>query len=134
MSISEPTIKDISNAVISIRQNKLPDPKEIGNSGSFFKNPVISQLTYKKLQFNFPDIPGYAVSQSEIKVPAGWLIEKVGFKGKRFGNYGVHKKQALVLVNYGGAHGMEILKLSKLIQSTVNRIFGINIEAEVNIL
>lgn len=134
MSISEPTIQDISNAVISIRQNKLPDPKEIGNSGSFFKNPVISQLAYKKLQFNFPDIPGYSVSESEIKVPAGWLIEKAGFKGKRFGNYGVHKKQALVLVNYGGAHGMEILNLSKLIQSTVNRIFGINIEAEVNIL
>ena len=134
MTISNPTIQDVSNAVIAIRQNKLPDPKEIGNSGSFFKNPVISEIAYKKLQSNFPAIPCYAVSESKIKVPAGWLIEKAGFKGKRFGNYGIHKKQALVLVNYGGAQGKDILKLAQLIQSTVNRIFGIDIEAEVNIL
>lgn len=133
-SISTPTIKDISNAVIAIRQSKLPDPKEIGNSGSFFKNPVISIDAFTNLLKNFPEAPCYKVSTSEVKVPAGWLIETAGFKGKTFGNYGVHKKQALVLVNYGGASGNDILKLSKLIQETVLRIFDIEIEAEVNIL
>lgn len=133
-SISTPTIKDISNAVIAIRQSKLPDPKEIGNSGSFFKNPVISNEAFTNLLKNFPEAPCYKVSTSAVKVPAGWLIETAGFKGKTFGNYGVHKKQALVLVNYGGASGNDILKLSKLIQETVLRIFDIEIEAEVNIL
>ena len=134
MQVKEPSIVDVSNAVIAIRQSKLPDPKDIGNSGSFFKNPVISKTDFKKLQSNFPNIPGYIVSDKEIKVPAGWLIEKAGFKGKSFGEYGVHKKQALVLVNYGNADGKDILKLAQLIQSTVNRIFGITIEAEVNII
>ncbi|MEL0457440.1 UDP-N-acetylmuramate dehydrogenase [Flavobacteriaceae bacterium SZ-1-7] len=132
--IENPTIKDISQAVITIRESKLPNPKEIGNSGSFFKNPVISKSHFDSLSKNFSDIPSYTVSDNEVKVPAGWLIEKAGFKGKRFGNYGVHKKQALVLVNYGGANGSDILKLSKLIQKTVERLFGIAIEAEVNIL
>ena len=133
-NISNPTIKDISNAVIAIRQSKLPDPKEIGNSGSFFKNPVILKNDFNKLLKNFPSAPSYPVSETQVKVPAGWLIETAGFKGKTFGNYGVHKKQALVLVNYGGATGTDILNLSKLIQETVKRIFNINIEAEVNIL
>ncbi len=133
-NISNPTIKDISNAVIAIRQSKLPDPKEIGNSGSFFKNPVILKDDFNKLLKNFPNAPSYPVSETQVKVPAGWLIETAGFKGKTFGNYGVHKKQALVLVNYGGATGTDILNLSKLIQETVKRIFNINIEAEVNIL
>jgi len=132
--ILNPTIKDVSNAVITIRQSKLPDPKEIGNSGSFFKNPVISKNHFKKLKDNFPEIPSYKVSEDEIKIPAGWLIERAGFKGKRFGDYGVHKKQALVLVNYGSANGLDILKLSQLIQKTVSRLFSINIEAEVNII
>ncbi|UKM64781.1 UDP-N-acetylmuramate dehydrogenase [Flavobacteriaceae bacterium GSB9] len=132
--VNTPTIKDISSAVIAIRESKLPNPKEIGNSGSFFKNPVISNQHFEKLLKNFNDAPSYRVSENEVKVPAGWLIEKAGFKGKRFGNYGVHKKQALVLVNYGGANGNNILKLSKLIQGTVKRIFDISIEAEVNIL
>lgn len=134
MNIDQPTIQDVSKAVIAIRKSKLPNPKEIGNSGSFFKNPVISKKEFLKLQENFPDAPNYIVSETEIKVPAGWLIEQAGFKGKTFGNYGVHKKQALVLVNYGGANGKEILELSKLIQDTVARIFGIHIEAEVNII
>jgi len=134
MTISEPTIKDVSQAVIAIRQSKLPDPKEIGNSGSFFKNPVISIEAFEKLKLNFPEAPSYPVSQKEVKVPAGWLIETAGFKGKTLGNYGVHKKQALVLVNYGGAKGEDILALSKLIQKTIYRIFNIEIEAEVNIL
>ncbi|WP_191860525.1 UDP-N-acetylmuramate dehydrogenase [Hanstruepera ponticola] len=134
MEITNPTIQDISKAVVAIRKSKLPDPKDIGNSGSFFKNPVIDKLTFQKLAEKFEDIPIYIVSENEIKVPAGWLIEKAGFKGKRFDNYGVHKKQALVLVNYGGATGDDILNLSKLIQNTILRIFGIEIEAEVNII
>ncbi|MBC3757353.1 UDP-N-acetylmuramate dehydrogenase [Hyunsoonleella sp. SJ7] len=134
MGILNPTIQDISKAVINIRESKLPNPKEIGNSGSFFKNPVISKVHFEKLKLNFEAIPSYPVSDSEVKVPAGWLIETAGFKGKTFGNYGVHKKQALVLVNYGGAKGSDILKLSRLIQKTVKRLFDISIEAEVNIL
>ena len=133
-NINLPTIKDVSDAVINIRQSKLPDPKEIGNSGSFFKNPVITLEIFEKLQANFPEIPSYVVSENERKIPAGWLIEKAGFKGKRFGDYGVHKKQALVLVNYGSAKGSDILKLSKLIQKTIKRIFNITLEAEVNVI
>lgn len=134
MKVEFPTIVDISKAVIAIRQSKLPDPKEIGNSGSFFKNPIISIEHFNSIKTIFPDIPSYIVSENEIKVPAGWLIEKAGFKGKTFDNYGVHKKQALVLVNYGGAKGMDILNLARLIQKTVNRIFNIEIETEVNII
>ncbi|SDR95854.1 UDP-N-acetylmuramate dehydrogenase [Formosa sp. Hel1_31_208] len=134
MSVRQPSIHDISKAVIAIRERKLPNPKEIGNSGSFFKNPIIKRAQLEELQVNFPDIPHYVISNEEIKVPAGWLIEQAGFKGKTFGNYGVHKKQALVLVNYGGAKGDDILKLSQLIQETVSRIFNIHLEAEVNII
>lgn len=134
MQIKAPTIKDVSNAVIAIRQSKLPDPKKIGNSGSFFKNPVISIDVFNKLKENFPKAPSYPVTENTVKIPAGWLIETAGFKGKTFGNYGVHKNQALVLVNYGGAKGKDILELSKLIQKTIYRIFNISIEAEVNIL
>lgn len=134
MQVTTPTIQDISKAVIAIRESKLPNPKEIGNSGSFFKNPVISKSHFKTLQKQFPNVPSYTVSDTEIKVPAGWLIEQAGFKGKTFGTYGVHKKQALVLVNYGGAKGLDIFNLSQLIQKTVLRIFNITIEAEVNII
>ncbi|MCB0437555.1 MAG: UDP-N-acetylmuramate dehydrogenase [Mangrovimonas sp.] len=134
MGVSNPSIKNISTAVINIRRSKLPDPKDLGNSGSFFKNPVIASEKYQALKVVFPDMPQYPVSENEVKVPAGWLIEKAGFKGKTLGNYGVHKKQALVLVNYGGASGSDILNLARLIQKTVVRIFGIAIETEVNIL
>jgi UDP-N-acetylmuramate dehydrogenase len=134
MGAVNPTIQDISKAVISIRESKLPNPKVIGNSGSFFKNPVISKKQFEILIQNFPDAPSYSVSENDIKIPAGWLIEKAGFKGKRFGNYGVHKNQALVLVNYGQAKGEDILKLSQLIQKTILRLFNISIVAEVNIL
>jgi len=132
--ISSPTLKNVSDAVIKIRKSKLPDPKEIGNSGSFFKNPVISKDQFNKLLDNFPDIPNYKVTEDEIKIPAGWLIEKAGFKGKRFGDYGVHKNQALVLVNYNSAKGKEIYELSKLIQKTIKRLFNINLEPEVNVI
>lgn len=134
MNVASPTIQDVSKAVISIRESKLPNPKEIGNSGSFFKNPVITNVLFQKLKINFPDIPSYIVGSNEVKIPAGWLIEKAGFKGKTFGDYGVHKKQALVLVNYGNAKGEDILKLSQLIQKTIHLLFGITIEAEVNII
>ncbi|WP_347924613.1 UDP-N-acetylmuramate dehydrogenase [Pontimicrobium sp. SW4] len=132
-NITKPTIKDVSKAVIAIRSSKLPDPKEIGNSGSFFKNPIVSKTQFDILKQNFPEIPSYSVSAELVKIPAGWLIEQAGFKGKTFENYGVHKNQALVLVNYGNANGNDILNLSKLIQKTIKRIFDINLEAEVNI-
>jgi UDP-N-acetylmuramate dehydrogenase len=133
-NIQNPTLKDISNAVIAIRQSKLPDPKELGNSGSFFKNPVISKEAYKKAKAIHPDMPHYVVSENSVKVPAGWLIEQAGFKGKRFGDAGVHKNQALVLVNYGTATGAELVALSQTIQQTILDQFGIAIEAEVNII
>lgn len=132
-NITDPSIREVSDAVISIRQSKLPDPKEIGNSGSFFKNPIIQKLHYQQLLSNFPEMPHYPVSATEVKVPAAWLIEHAGFKGKTFKNYGVHKNQALVLVNYGGAHGEDILNLAKLIQYTILRLFDIKIEMEVNV-
>lgn len=132
--ITTPGIKDVSEAVISIRQSKLPDPKDIGNSGSFFKNPIILFSKYQALLNNFPTMPNYPVSNEWVKVPAGWLIEHAGFKGKTLGNYGVHKNQALVLVNYGGAKGEDIFNLAKLIQLTVKRLFDIEIEMEVNVL
>src|SRR5690606_12511578 len=97
-------------------------------------NPIIPTTQYNQLKENFQDIPGYVISDSEVKVPAGWLIEKAGFKGKRFGDFGVHNKQALVLVNYGNANGLDILNLAKLIQKTIKQLFNISIEAEVNIL
>ena len=129
-----PTLKEISNAVIAIRQSKLPDPKDLGNSGSFFKNPIISKVHYEKIQVLHPEMPHYIISETEVKVPAGWLIERAGFKGKRFGDAGIHKNQALVLVNYGNATGQEILNVSKDIQATVLQQFGIAIEAEVNVI
>ncbi|MCH3882706.1 MULTISPECIES: UDP-N-acetylmuramate dehydrogenase [Tenacibaculum] len=133
-NIENPSLKDISNAVIAIRESKLPDPKKIGNSGSFFKNPVISKEQFEKLQDKFPNIPSYKVSDSEVKVPAGWLIEQSGFKGKRFGEFGVHEKQALVLVNYGNATGKEIFELAQKIQKTVLDSYQISLEIEVNII
>lgn len=133
-NIHTPTIKDVSNAVIAIRQSKLPDPKVLGNCGSFFKNPVISREQFDLIQKKFPDIRHFPVSDTQVKVPAGWLIEQAGFKGCRFGDAGVHKNQALVLVNYGSASGSEILELSQKIQAKVFDIYGIRIEAEVNII
>lgn len=132
--IIKPTIKDISNCVIDIRNSKLPNPDKIGNSGSFFKNPVISNTQFNELEKQFPEIPSYIVSDSEIKVPAGWLIEKSGFKGKRFGDAGVHDKQALVLVNHGNATGQEIYELAQNIQKKVHNTFNITLEIEVNII
>jgi UDP-N-acetylmuramate dehydrogenase len=133
-NITNPSLKDVSDAVIAIRQNKLPDPKELGNSGSFFKNPILLKTDFEKIHQQFPEMKYYDVSETEVKVPAGWLIEQAGFKGKRFGDAGIHKNQALVLVNYGSATGQEILNVSKSIQETIYKIYGIYIEAEVNVI
>lgn len=131
--IENPTIEDVSNAVIAIRKSKLPDPNKIGNSGSFFKNPIIKMKKFELLQKQFPAIPFYTVDSNQIKIAAGWLIEQCGFKGTRIGDAGVHKNQALVLVNYGNATGREILELAKNIQKAVMERFTIPLEMEVNI-
>lgn len=132
IGVKELTIKAVSDAVIKIRRSKLPDPAEIGNAGSFFKNPEISASQYEALKSEYPDIPGYVVNEDIVKVPAGWLIEQCGWKGKRFGNIGVHTRQALVLVNYGGGKGQEIKQLSEKIQISVQERFGICLHSEVN--
>lgn len=132
--IDSPTIKDISQAVIKIRQSKLPDPKEIGNSGSFFKNPTIPNELYSELKINYPNLPGYPQADHKTKVPAGWLIEQCGWKGFRDGNIGVHEKQALVLVNYGNGKGDNLNSLSEKIKTSVDEKFGIQLETEVNII
>ena len=131
--IENPTIQDVSEAVIAIRQSKLPDPKEMGNSGSFFKNPVIPKFQFEELEKRYPNISGYA-SGDGVKVAAGWLIENAGWKGKRIGNAGVHEKQALVLVNYGRATGKEIFDLSERIIEDIYAKYGIQLEREVNII
>ena len=133
-NITNPTLKEVSDAVIAIRKSKLPDPKELGNSGSFFKNPILLKSDFEKIHQQFPEMKFYEISETEVKVPAGWLIEQAGFKGKRFGAAGIHKNQALVLVNYGNATGQEILDVSKKIQETIFKTFGIHIEAEVNLI
>lgn len=134
LNITAPTIKNISDAVIKIRNSKLPNPKEIGNSGSFFKNPIISKHLFEKLKIAHPTMPSYPVNDDSVKIPAGWLIEQSGFKGKRFGETGSHKNQALVLVNYGKATGLEIYALAKKIQATIFSNFEINLEIEVNVI
>ncbi len=136
ISDSKSTIKQVADAVIAIRKAKLPDPKEIGNSGSFFKNPIISKSDFNKLKEKYPDIPNYPVNSNTelVKLAAGWLIDQCGFKGKRFGDAGVHKNQALVLVNYGNATGKEILAVANKIQETVRERFNVVLEMEVNII
>ena len=131
--IDQPSIRAISDAVIQIRQSKLPDPKEIGNAGSFFKNPTIPNAQFDELKASYPSIPGYPSAEG-VKVAAGWLIEQTGWKGKRIGEVGVHAKQALVLVNYGGGTGEEIKKLSEQIQASVYDKFGVQLQAEVNFI
>ena len=125
---------NISKAVISIRERKLPNPKELGNSGSFFKNPIINNTQFSELQKKFSEIVGYKNSETETKIAAGWLIEQCGWKGYRKGDAGVHKNQALVLVNYGNAKGEEIISLAKEIQQSIKDKFGIDIHPEVNII
>jgi len=128
------TTKAISEAVISIRKSKLPDPAQIGNSGSFFKNPEIPIKQYDTVRETFPNMPHYVIDEDTVKVPAGWLIEQAGWKGKRIGEIGVHTQQALVLVNYGGGRGQEIANLAYEIQASVFEKFGIKITPEVNFI
>ena len=134
MGIDTPTIRDVSQAVIRIRQRKLPDPAVIGNSGSFFKNPEIPAGKFEKIREKYPNIPGYPLADHRVKVPAGWLIEQAGWKGKRFGEVGVHDKQALVLVNFGSGTGQEIAALAARIQASVYQKFDISISPEVNFI
>ena len=132
MNITQPTIKNVSDAVIKIRSEKLPDFKTLGNAGSFFKNPEIIEEQFLKLKNDFQTVPHYSANQG-VKVPAGWLIEQCGWKGKTFDQVGVHAKQALVLVNYGGATGDEIFSLAQKIISSVKEKFSIALTPEVNI-
>ena len=133
-NIKNPGIKEVSNAIISIRQSKLPDPKKIGNSGSFFKNPIVSLNQLELIKKKYPNVVNYEINENEFKIAAGWLIERAGWKGKKFNNYGIHEKQALVLVNYGLANGMEIFELSEKIILDIKDKFGIKLEREVNII
>lgn len=131
-NILNPGIHDVSKAVIAIRSSKLPDPAKVGNAGSFFKNPVIKTSQWTQLKKDFPDMPAYQVDDSHVKVPAGWLIERLGWKGKIFGQTGSYSTQALVLVNYGNASGSEILHLAKEIMRSVKNTFEIDLQPEVN--
>jgi len=133
-NVKDLSIKAISDAVIQIRQSKLPNPAELGNSGSFFKNPEIEQDAFDKLIADYPNAPHYPLANGKVKVPAGWLIEQCGWKGKRVGNTGAHKNQALVLVNYGNATGNEIHHLALEIKQSVKQKFGVDIEPEVNVV
>lgn len=134
LKISKPTIKDISNVVCSIRKRKLPDPKIIGNAGSFFKNPVVKKDKLEWIKKYFNDVPSYKLDDKNYKIPAAWLIESAGLKGKELDGFGIHKTQPLVLVNYGGARGEDIYKLSLSIKEIIFKIFKIELETEVNII
>ncbi len=131
---NEINLKNIRQAVINIRESKLPKPEDIGNAGSFFKNPVVQNHKADELKKYYPEMPTYIQGNDLIKIPAGWLIEKSGWKGKSIGRAGVHNKQALVIVNNGGATGQEILYLAQEIQKSVKEKFGIDLEMEVNIV
>jgi UDP-N-acetylmuramate dehydrogenase len=134
MGVTQLSIKAISDAVIKIRQSKLPDPTQIGNAGSFFKNPSVDKIDYEGLKAEFTNVPGYNQPDGKVKIPAAWLIEQAGWKGKTFGNIGVHKLQPLVLVNYGGGNGNAIKELAFDIQASVSQKFGIELHPEVNII
>lgn len=133
MGVKELSIAAISKAVCNIRSSKLPDPKQIGNAGSFFKNPVVPQQLYEIIKKEFPNVVAYP-SGSEVKLAAGWLIEQCGWKGYRKDDFGVHINQALVLVNYGNAKGNEIYNLSQEVMDSVQKKFGVILEREVNIV
>lgn len=129
-----PSIKNVSQAVINIRQSKLPDPAVLGNSGSFFKNPIVAKSVYENLITTYPDMPHYPINDQQVKVPAGWLIDQCGLQGYRIGDAAVHDKQALVLVNHGNATGKQLLDLATYVQQAVLNKYGIAIATEVNII
>jgi len=132
--ISSPTAQQLRETIIEIRNAKLPDPKVEGNAGSFFMNPIVTKVRYEKLAAQYPDMPHYKVDSRHVKIPAGWMIDQCGWKGKSLGRAGVHSKQALVLVNRGGATGEEIVTLCEAIRKDVKEKFGIDIYPEVNII
>ena len=132
--VKDPTPQELRQTIIDIRQAKLPDPKVVGNAGSFFMNPVVSREHYETLAAQYPDMPHYDVSDTLVKIPAGWMIEQCGWKGKSLGRAGVHEKQALVLVNLGGATGQEIVRLCETIRHDVKEKFGIELKPEVNVV
>jgi UDP-N-acetylmuramate dehydrogenase len=134
MGVDESGIREVSEAVVRIRQSKLPDPKELGNAGSFFKNPELSTAQFEALKTANPDIPHYLLPDGRVKVPAAWLIEQCGWKGKRIGNTGAHARQPLVLVNYGGATGEEMWHLAQDIRDSVVQRFGVELQPEVNVI
>ena len=134
MQVSDLSIKSIAQAIINIRSSKLPNPKEIGNAGSFFKNPEVDEATYLRLKNEFPNLVAYSLENKNYKLAAGWLIEQAGLKGYRVGDAGVHQLQSLVLVNYGKATGHEIFYLSTHVLETVKQKYGIDLEREVNII
>ena len=133
-NIDNPTIKDISRVISNIRRRKLPDPKQVGNAGSFFKNPIVNKEKLNWIEKNHKNVPSYKIDKNDYKIPAAWLIETAGLKGKKFGKFGIHKSQPLVLVNYGGAKGGDIYKLSLSIKEIIKKIFKIELETEVNII
>ena len=132
--IQTPTAAELREVVIAIREAKLPDPKVTGNAGSFFMNPVVSREKFEALQAQYPQMPHYYIDEQHEKIPAGWMIDQCGWKGKSLGRAGVHDKQALVLVNRGGATGQEIVDLCEAIRNDVRERFGIDIHPEVNII
>lgn len=132
--VNYPTVKDISDAVIQIRRSKLPDPEVIGNAGSFFKNPTIDNKLYESIKKDHPSFPSYPSTDGLVKIPAAWLIEQCGWKGKTFDNIGVHKNQALVLVNYGGGDGKKLWQLAMDIKASVQQKFDISLQPEVNVI
>ena len=132
--IKNPTAQELRNAIIEIRNSKLPDTKVLGNGGSFFINPIVGRAKFEELRTNYPEMPHYTIDEEHEKIPAGWLIEKCGWKGKSLGRAGVYEKQALVLVNRGGASGEEILNLCRNICDDVKKHFDIEIHPEVNII
>lgn len=134
MGIQKLSIKAISDAVVHIRQNKLPDPATLGNAGSFFKNPVILQQQFEKLRDTYPNMPGYVQSENQVKIPSAWLIEQCGWKGKRRGDVGVHTQHALILVNYANGTGQEVYQLAQDIQQSVKDTFDIEIVPEVQLV
>jgi len=134
MNLDRLNIGAISRAVINIRSTKLPNPVQMGNAGSFFKNPVVSRVVFENIKAQHSDVVAYPLSESEVKLAAGWLIDRAGWKGKSFGNYGVHHNQALVLVNYGGATGQEIFSMSQKILEDVEGKFGVRLVREVNLV